>query len=72
LLNRPLTSRAPEIPDSKEENIKATFLTCGAIAERFPEAVQAILDHGQFAEGDLAREAFIPMFNKLRRLDTHS
>ena len=28
----------------KEENIKATFLTCGAIAERFPQAVQAILD----------------------------
>jgi peptidoglycan-N-acetylglucosamine deacetylase len=34
----------------KEENIKATFLTCGAI-ERFPEAVQAILDHGQVVEG---------------------
>src|SRR5215203_615788 len=28
----------------KEENVKATFLTCGAIAERFPEAVQAVLD----------------------------
>ena len=26
----------------QEEDIKATFLTCGAIAERFPEAVQAI------------------------------
>ena len=25
----------------KEENVKATFITCGAIAERFPEAVQA-------------------------------
>ena len=35
----------------KEENIKATFLTCGAIAERFPEAVQAILDHGHVVEG---------------------
>ena len=27
-----------------EENIKATFLTCGAIAERFPDAVKAIRD----------------------------
>jgi peptidoglycan/xylan/chitin deacetylase (PgdA/CDA1 family) len=35
----------------KEENVKATFLTCGAIAERFPEAVQAILDHGHVVEG---------------------
>src|SRR5215472_9880759 len=35
----------------KEEDIKATFLTCGAIAERFPEAVQAILDHGHVVEG---------------------
>jgi hypothetical protein len=35
----------------KEENIKATFMTCGAIAERFPEAVQAILDHGHVVEG---------------------
>jgi len=35
----------------KEENIKATFLTCGAIAERFPEAVQAILAHGHVVEG---------------------
>src|SRR5918994_56766 len=35
----------------KEENIKATFLTCGAIAERFPEAVQAVLDHGHVVEG---------------------
>ena len=34
----------------KEENIKATFLTCGAIAERFPEAVQAILDHGRVSK----------------------
>jgi len=24
----------------KEEDIKATFLTCGAIAERFPQALQ--------------------------------
>jgi peptidoglycan/xylan/chitin deacetylase (PgdA/CDA1 family) len=35
----------------KEENVKATFLTCGAIAERYPEAVQAILDHGHVVEG---------------------
>ena len=35
----------------KEENIKATFLTCGAIAERFPEAIQAILAHGHVVEG---------------------
>jgi peptidoglycan-N-acetylglucosamine deacetylase len=35
----------------KEEHIKATFLTCGAIAERFPQAVQAILDHGHVLEG---------------------
>src|SRR3989442_9628790 len=35
----------------KEEDIKATFLTCGAIAERFPEAVQAILDHRHVVEG---------------------
>jgi peptidoglycan/xylan/chitin deacetylase (PgdA/CDA1 family) len=35
----------------KEEHIKATFLTCGAIAERFPQAVQAILDHGHALEG---------------------
>jgi peptidoglycan-N-acetylglucosamine deacetylase len=34
-----------------EEDVKATFLTCGAIAERFPEAVQAILDHGHQVEG---------------------
>jgi peptidoglycan-N-acetylglucosamine deacetylase len=27
------------------------FLTCGAIAERFPEAVQATLDHGHVVEG---------------------
>ena len=35
----------------KEENIKATFLTCGAIAERFPEAIQAILANGHVVEG---------------------
>src|SRR3954470_17784617 len=35
----------------KEEDIKATFLTCGAIADRFPQAVQAILDHGHVVEG---------------------
>ena len=35
----------------QEENIKATFLTCGAIAERFPEAIQAVLAHGHVVEG---------------------
>src|SRR5437667_305725 len=35
----------------KEESIKATFLTCGAIAERFPEAIQAIVAHGHVVEG---------------------
>lgn len=35
----------------KEENVKATFITCGAIAERFPDAVKAILDHGHVVEG---------------------
>ncbi len=35
----------------KEEEIKASFLTCGAIAERYPEAVQAIVDHGHQVEG---------------------
>src|SRR5260370_20139523 len=35
----------------KEENVKATFLTCGAITERFPEAIQAILAHGHMVEG---------------------
>ena len=35
----------------KEENVKATFITCGAIAERYPDAVKAILDHGHVVEG---------------------
>jgi peptidoglycan/xylan/chitin deacetylase (PgdA/CDA1 family) len=35
----------------KEEEVRATFITCGAIAERYPEAVQAILDHGHVVEG---------------------
>ncbi|HEY1545897.1 MAG TPA: polysaccharide deacetylase family protein, partial [Xanthobacteraceae bacterium] len=35
----------------KEENVKATFITCGAIAERYPEAVQAILAQGHVVEG---------------------
>lgn len=29
-----------------EEKVKATFMTCGAIAERFPEAVKAIVASG--------------------------
>jgi peptidoglycan/xylan/chitin deacetylase (PgdA/CDA1 family) len=35
----------------KEENLKATFLTCGAIAERYPEAVRAVRDEGHQVEG---------------------
>jgi hypothetical protein len=35
----------------KEEGVKATFITCGAIAERYPEAVQAIQAHGHVVEG---------------------
>jgi peptidoglycan/xylan/chitin deacetylase (PgdA/CDA1 family) len=35
----------------KEEDVRATFLTCGAIAERYPEAVKAIVDHGHVVEG---------------------
>ena len=35
----------------KEEEIRSTFMTCGAIAERYPEAVQAILAHGHVVEG---------------------
>ena len=27
----------------EEDNVKTTFLTCGGIAERFPEAVKAIV-----------------------------
>ena len=35
----------------REEGVKASFLTCGAIAERFPEAVKAILADGHTVEG---------------------
>jgi peptidoglycan-N-acetylglucosamine deacetylase len=35
----------------KDENVKATFLTCGAIAERFPDAVKAIVAHGHEIAG---------------------
>ena len=35
----------------KEENVRATFLTCGAIAERFPEAVTAIVEAGHEVAG---------------------
>lgn len=33
------------------ENVKATFFTCGAIAERFPEAVKAVADAGHEVAG---------------------
>jgi peptidoglycan/xylan/chitin deacetylase (PgdA/CDA1 family) len=35
----------------KEENVKATFLTCGGIAERYPEAVKAIVAGGHEVAG---------------------
>jgi peptidoglycan-N-acetylglucosamine deacetylase len=35
----------------EEEGVKATFLTCGAIAERFPDAVQAIVAKGHEIAG---------------------
>ncbi len=35
----------------KEEGVTASFLTCGAIAERYPEAVKAILAGGHAVEG---------------------
>ena len=35
----------------KEEGVKATFLTCGAIAERYPEAVKAIATEGHEVAG---------------------
>ena len=35
----------------KEEGIKSTFMTCGAIAERFPEAIEAIIADGHVVEG---------------------
>jgi peptidoglycan/xylan/chitin deacetylase (PgdA/CDA1 family) len=34
-----------------EEAVKATFLTCGAIAERYPDAVKAIVDKGHEIAG---------------------
>ena len=35
----------------KEEGVKATFMTCGAIAERYPEAVKAIIAAGHEVAG---------------------
>lgn len=35
----------------EEESVKATFLTCGAIAERYPEAVAAIVAQGHEIAG---------------------
>jgi peptidoglycan/xylan/chitin deacetylase (PgdA/CDA1 family) len=35
----------------EEESVKATFLTCGAIAERFPETVKAIVAKGHEIAG---------------------
>jgi peptidoglycan/xylan/chitin deacetylase (PgdA/CDA1 family) len=35
----------------EEEGVKATFLTCGAIAERYPDAVQAIVAKGHEIAG---------------------
>src|ERR1700752_5369119 len=35
----------------KEESVKATFLTCGGIAERYPEAVKAIVAAGHEVAG---------------------
>ncbi len=49
----------------EDEGVKATFLTCGGIAERYPEAVKAIVAKGHEVAGhgyhhevarDLARE----------------
>lgn len=49
----------------EQQKVKATFLTCGAIAERFPEAVKAIVQKGHEVAGhgyhhevarDLSRE----------------
>src|SRR6202050_5086703 len=34
-----------------EEGVKGTFLTCGAIAERYPDAVQAIVAKGHEIAG---------------------
>src|ERR1700731_2664813 len=35
----------------EEEGVKATFLTCGAIAERYPDAVKAIVANGHEIAG---------------------
>src|SRR3954453_23188208 len=35
----------------EEEGVKATFLTCGGIAERYPEAVKAIVAQGHELAG---------------------
>ncbi len=35
----------------EENKVKASFLTCGGIAERYPEAVQAIVSHGHEVAG---------------------
>lgn len=35
----------------KEEDVKATFMVCGAIAERFPDAVKAIAEAGHEVAG---------------------
>src|SRR5687768_17138783 len=34
-----------------ETGVKATFLTCGAIAERYPEALKAIVESGHEVAG---------------------
>ena len=34
-----------------EEDVKATFLTCGGIAERYPDAVKAIVAKGHEIAG---------------------
>jgi peptidoglycan/xylan/chitin deacetylase (PgdA/CDA1 family) len=34
-----------------DEKVKATFMTCGAIAERYPEAVEAIVERGHEIAG---------------------
>lgn len=57
----------------KEENVKATFLTCGGIAERYPEAVKAIIAAGHEVAGhgyhhetarELTREQEIEVMSK--------
>ena len=49
----------------EEAKVKATFMTCGGIAERYPEATRAIVEHGHEVAGhgyhhevarDLSRE----------------